>query len=282
MKSFVVGTSALFALLAGPAMAADMPVKARPVVPVAVPVFTWTGCYVGANVGWARNNDRLDTSVDAASNMNATARTAIINAGNATIHGDGFTGGGQVGCNYQVNRTFVMGVEADINFLDADATRNTGNVVEPVSGRTVRSIDNIGMDWMSTIRGRAGFAVDRVFFYGTAGAAIAKIDINKRFAWDFADGCPIVNVLNECHVGGRSDTRVGLVAGGGIEWAWTNTWSLKAEFLHADFRSVSYRTCNAGAFPACPLAGSQSADHRVRTTVDVVRVGVNYHWAATP
>ena len=229
-------------------------------------------------MGWARAKHDLSTFAEPfpPNFINATARTAIINAGSAGIDSDGFTGGGQVGCNWQPQGSiFVFGVEGDINILDTDASRNTGNFVEPVSGRTVRSVDNIGMDWFATIRGRIGVTFNQILFYATGGLAIANVDISKRFAWDFADGCPVVGGLNECHVGGVSDTRTGWTAGGGIEWAFNNHWSVKAEYLYADFGDVSYQTRNVGpAFVVIP----QIATHTVSTTLQVARLGINFRF----
>jgi len=279
MKRFLLGGTALVAMFAGSAMAADMPV--RPVLkapPPMVVAYSWTGCYIGGNVGWAHEHDKLRTVVPAAppNNINATAITAITNAGLATISGDGVTGGGQVGCNWQ-NGMWVWGVEGDIDFLDAKATRNTGNVVEPVSGRTVRSIDSVGKDWLATIRGRAGFAFDRVLVYATGGAAFAQFKIAKDFAWDFADGCPVVNVLNDCHVGGRNSTQTGWVVGGGVEWALSGNWSIKGEYLHADFGNQNYTTLNRGPGFQTP-ATTQSAVHNVKATLDIARAGLNYRF----
>jgi outer membrane immunogenic protein len=277
MMKFLLGTTMFAGLMvAGVAQAADMPLKAQRAAPQ---YFTWTGCYIGVNAGWGRAEHDLSTfAAGAPNNINATARTAINNAGLASINGDGFTGGGTVGCNWQTNN-WVWGIEGDFNFANFDADRNTGNVVEPVSGRTVRSIDSVGTDWFATLRGRFGIAFDRVLIYGTGGAAFAKFDISKRFAWDFIDGCPIVGGLQECHVGGISDTRIGWVAGGGIEWAFASGWSVKGEYLFADFGSVSYTTANVG--PGFVGAGNtQLATHSVDTTVQIVRFGLNYRWGA--
>lgn len=278
MKKFLLGSSALVAMFASSAMAADMraPVfKAAP--PAFVPAYSWTGCYVGGNVGWAHERDKLSTFASPApNNINAAARTAIQNAGLTAISGDGFVGGGQVGCNWQTS-AFVLGVEGDFSFLEAKATRDTGNFVELGSGRTVRSIDSVGKDWLSTIRGRAGFAVDRVLFFATGGVAFAQFETTKNFAWDFADGCPVVNLLNECHVGGRSGTQMGWVVGGGVEWAVGGNWSIKAEYLHADFGNQSYTTFNRGPGFQTP-ASTQSAVHDVKATLDIVRAGLNYRF----
>jgi outer membrane immunogenic protein len=262
--------------MALPAAAADLgrPITKAPAVAPVAP-FSWTGCYIGGNLGWARAEHDLVTFADPfpANNINAAARTAIINSGLTSLEQDGFTGGGQVGCNWQMGM-FVLGGEADINFADVTADRDTGEFIEPVSGRVVRSIDHIRQDWFATVRGRVGLAFDRILVYGTGGLAITQLDVAKSFSWDFADGCPVLGALNNCHVGGVSDTRTGWTAGGGIEWAFAPQWSLKAEYLFADFGSVSYQTSNRGLLFVA--AAPQVATHSVDTTFQVVRLGVNW------
>jgi outer membrane immunogenic protein len=280
MRRFVVALLSAMAMSAVSANAADLPTKA-PIYKAPPPVvaYNWTGCYVGGNLGWGHTHHNLSTNADPApgNNINAVARTAIINAGSDSINSDGVTGGVQVGCNYQPpGQSFVFGAEGDFNFLDGDASRDTGNYVEPASGRTVRSVDEIKMKWFSTIRGRLGFAFDHLLVYGTGGLAIAQINASKQFYWDFVDGCTIVNGLQECHVGGSDTTRVGWTIGGGLEWAFAPNWSAKAEYLYADFGDISYNTTNNGTLFAG--AAAQVATHTASTTLQVARVGVNFHF----
>jgi len=260
--------------LALPASAADLgrPITKAPAVAPVIP-FSWTGCYIGANIGWARAEHDLATFAAPfpANNINEAARAAINGAGLFSLDQDGVTGGGQVGCNYQTGM-FVFGAEGDINFSDTTADLDTGEVV--VAGRVVRSIDHIRQDWFATVRGRIGVAFDRVLIYGTGGLAISEVNVAKSFSWDFADGCPILGTLNNCHVGGVSDTRTGWVAGGGLEWAFAPNWSVKAEYLFADLGNVSYITTNRGALFIG--ADAQTAVHTVDTKFQTARVGVNW------
>lgn len=259
-------------------MAADMPVKA-PVYKAPPPprVHNWTGCHIGVNVGWSHSKHDLSTYADPApqNNINDTARTAIINAGLASLDDDAFTGGGQVGCDWQFTGTsVVVGAEGDFNYLGNDASRDTGNYVESGSGRTVRSIDDIKMHWLATVRGRVGWAFDRILVYATGGLAITRLDISKQFAWNFTDGCTVLNGLNDCHVGGSDTTRTGWTVGGGVEWAFDDHWSVKGEYLYADFGDVSYQTSNSGVF--FTPTSSQIATHTVSTKLQIARIGVNY------
>jgi outer membrane immunogenic protein len=108
-------------------------------------------------------------------------------------------------------------------------------------------------------RGRVGWAFDSVLVYGTGGLAVTKFDITKSFSWDLNDGCPTLGTLFNCHNGGTSGTRTGWTAGGGVEWAFAPRWSLKAEYLFADFGRVTYSTFNNGpGFVGTARAGGVS------------------------
>src|SRR5512137_2295226 len=102
MKTLVAAGLVLSALTAGSAMAADYPVKARPVAAPAA-VYNWTGCYVGSIVGggWGRVRDHTNSL----GSIDPTAPFKI----------DGYMSGGDVGCNYQVG-AFVLGVEGDLSW----------------------------------------------------------------------------------------------------------------------------------------------------------------------
>src|SRR5690349_5042237 len=103
MKRFALAALAALPLVGGTASAADMAVKARPLLPPP-PVFSWTGCYIGAQVGWAELRDRQDLS-------SPTFALAVSSTA------DGVKGGGHAGCNYQFNQ-FVIGIEGDIEAAD--------------------------------------------------------------------------------------------------------------------------------------------------------------------
>src|SRR5215469_16861717 len=118
--------SAILASGIGPAFAADMPLKAK-ALPPPVLAYNWTGCYVGGNVGWngSDNHDFLRPSgayltpagALAPPNVNGTGALPgdlLLVTHNYNTFDSGFTGGGQVGCNFQRNQ-WVFGIEGDIN-----------------------------------------------------------------------------------------------------------------------------------------------------------------------
>ena len=144
MKKFLLsGVAALGLVAAGAASAADLPSRKGPVVaPVYVPVFTWTGFYVGANAGYGWGN------------VNANG---FANVGDL----DGFVGGGQVGYNYQMGQ-FVVGLEADLQAADLSSGNNLGLI-------------NVKTDYFGTVRARVGVAFDRFMPYITGGWAYGNV-----------------------------------------------------------------------------------------------------------
>src|SRR4051794_37552073 len=153
MKKIALAAAAVSLMLAGSASAADMAVKARP-APIPAPIFSWTGCYIGAQVGWAELRDRQALS-------SPTFALAVDSTA------DGVKGGGHAGCNYQANQ-FVFGIEGDIEGSDIDHRYVIGPPFANTTG-TVKS------DWQGSIRGRVGVAFDRVLLYATGGWAWARV-----------------------------------------------------------------------------------------------------------
>jgi outer membrane immunogenic protein len=250
MKTIFVAAAA-FLGLASSAFAADMPMaapytKAPAFAPV---VFSWTGCYIGVEGGgnWGSSQQ--------------TARSGP--AAGAPITGNfnlsGGIAGGTFGCNYQVSN-FVVGVENDISW-----TNKSGSVADLLPFNPA-AISSTREKWIDTLRGRAGFAMDRVMIYGTAGAAFAGTDVSVTG--------PLFGTVT------NTQTRTGWTAGVGGEWAasvqpW-GTVTFKLEYLHADFGSKQYFN------PALVLAGGNATvvTRDVKLTDDMVRAGVNvmFNW----
>ena len=211
--SLLAGTAAV-GLAASAASAADLPMRAAPPAPVfsAVPVFTWTGFYVGVNAGygWQDNND---------GSVFVPAGT-IAGAGSGTIvygddNGDGFVGGGQIGYNYQIG-SFVLGIEADLQW--ADLGGSDGTALVPAAYTAVGFIPAGaagGIDWFGTVRARAGVAFGQALIYATGGFAYGGAD-------DDDDRFGLVN---------DDDVRTGWVLGAGVEYAFTNNLTAGIEGL---------------------------------------------------
>lgn len=201
--------SVAIVLGAGAASAADLParmVTKAPVYTKAPPVdlYSWTGFYVGANVGFA--------SARAESNIMTTDTSQTLT---------GVIGGGQVGYNMQ-RGPWVFGVELDVQGSSQDSTWN-GTVGGGGGGGAAVS-QATSLPWFMTARGRIGYAIAPTWMvYVTGGGAWGEVKSvvtatgPGTFTWD--------------------ETRGGWVLGAGIEGAINRQWSWKAEYLHIDLGS---------------------------------------------
>jgi outer membrane immunogenic protein len=213
MKRILI--AGVFALAAGgQALAADLPPPVAPpprapatYVPVPVQVFSWTGIYVGINGGY---------------NFGTVTPT-----GGGGFNTSGFLIGGTVGGNYQIGQ-FVIGLEGDGDYNSQKNNISTGH---GGAGATFTS------DWLATARGRAGYAWDRVLFYGTGGAAFAPAAIT----------------------GFNTATMTGWTVGGGVEAAFAPNWTAKVEYLYIDYPSTTIT--GVGSF---------------KDVDNVIRAGINY------
>jgi outer membrane immunogenic protein len=208
-KSLLIGVCAS-ALLAGSALAADLPVKARPAPIAPIPVFSWTGFYIGANVGGAWSNSTLTESVTGA---------------NFSTNNSGFIGGGQFGYNWQFNNNWVLGIEGDI---DGTTINKTSNAVPTAIGTLQGSLNT---DWIATLGGRIGYTVDHWMFYAKGGGAWVQ------------DSATLSNLTRGTSVS-ASHTNSGWMAGAGVEWAFAGPWSAKIEYNHIGLDNESVSTLN--------------------------------------
>lgn len=259
--------------------AADMRVKALPMA-VPPPAFSWTGFYVGANVGGGWTSDAGGSDVGPLFPPflllpPVTVVPTIILGQVGSLAGSdgrsGVIGGGQIGYNWQV-RQFVLGVEADVVGTDlkgtsASATRDFGGGIS----QTV-TVDTGRIDWMASFRGRIGFAADRALFYATGGAAVAEIGgASATVVNGPAIALPAGTFTS---TSGGSTTRWGWTVGGGIEWAFNNNWSLAGEYRHTDFgtraATASIPDGLGGTFATVTTSG--------RLTVDQATARLNYRF----
>jgi len=179
------------------AMAADMPVKARP-APMAAPVYLWTGCYIGGNVGWAQESVRFDDS----SGFDDGRRSR-----------SGFAGGGQVGCDYQFASNWVFGVQGMIDATDIKRGR-FGDLESDFS------FDHDAR-WFATITARLGFLITpATLLYAKGGWGTVK---ERSRVFD-----------NETDLVIRSVDRnaSGADVGVGLEWMFTPNWTFFVEWDH--------------------------------------------------
>jgi outer membrane immunogenic protein len=227
MKKILLSSVALLGLSMA-AQAADLPRRTMAPAPyvAAVPTFTWTGFYFGVNAGygWSQNgdDDRFDLGAGVIGG-NTAGRVVFTDNEDA----DGFLGGAQIGWNYQFTpgTGFVVGIEADIQGIDLDHDRTNGAFTFSGAGITAANFVPVrtgasSLDYFGTVRGRIGYAFDRVLVYGTGGFAYGGGDSNN--------GCPalVAGVSTATFCNNSDDTRWGYAVGGGVEWALPVTASL--------------------------------------------------------
>jgi outer membrane immunogenic protein len=273
LNRFLLVTAAATAL-ASSALAADLPARSAPPVPyVAVPVFTWTGFYVGVNAGYAFSDSaRVVTTGQAAANVTTVGTGA--RPGLVQLDQDGFSGGGQIGYNVQFGG-FVAGVEADIAYTDLQRTTTVVTTAPAVVGGAVATRNNVfrqDLGFLGTVRGRLGFAMDRALVYGTGGFAYGDVDYSGNFF-----GPQPANVRQ--FTGRRTSMETGWAAGGGIEYAMPNwNWfgssavTVKAEALYYD---LGRRTVGVNVIPGTLGAGT-GYNSRFETSGVVARAGLNF------
>ena len=226
MKKLLIA-SILLAGMINYAHAADVPQE----VVVVPDVFTWSGVYVGGNIGGAWGHTDADSN----------APGAIGFSPDQEFDNSGVTGGAQIGYNYQINQ-FVLGAEADINWVDLNDRSDEITVGVGDFYRTKH-------DWFGTVRGRAGYAWDRALIYATGGFAYGNVE--DRYV------SPVG--LNSS----TSSTRTGWTVGGGAEYAFTDNWTVRAEYLFVDLGDHRFTS---------PLVDDVRFDHKF----NVVRAGLNY------
>jgi outer membrane immunogenic protein len=188
-----------------------------------------------------------------------------------------FTGGGQVGGNYQSGR-FVFGAEADVEYMPlrhsfAVSQTLPGGACGPV-GCTVfnthSSSGSINTDWLVTVRPRVGWAFDRLLVYGTGGLAVT----NQRNSLTDIDSVNIRGVIGTFNANSSHD--VGWTVGGGLEYAFSDNLSAKVEYLYLDFGNVTANALVVGGVGGMTDASVTVTSH---LTVNIVRVGLNYKFA---
>jgi outer membrane immunogenic protein len=243
------------------ASAADLPRKA-PAPPPPPIAFNWTGFYVGGHAGymWVNSSDEITS---------ATPNSFIIGQdipSSIPLDPKGFIGGGQVGYNWQSpGSRFVYGLEADISWTNLDTTAALPGPADSTRLMTA----NQKMDWFGTLRGRLGYTlVDQWLAYVTGGLAYGHASLSTALT---RPGNPFGCNGNNCQSGSVSDTKVGWTIGGGLEWAFANHWSVKAEYLYFDLGGLSHQMTDP-EFPT--IIFNASADFKG----SIARVGLNYQF----
>lgn len=247
--------SAIALATAAPAFAADLPQVGPPppqapaaYVPPPSPIYNWGGVYVGFNAGgsWINQGNTAFTCTGAICATGTSSGQSFSNSG--------FTGGGQVGFNFQSGQ-FVFGLEGDAEYLS-----NKSNVVVTDFGGG-GATHAYTTDFLSTVRGRLGFAWDRALFYGTGGLAMATYQVQRTQNTTGLDVAGATQTVN--------NFRIGWAAGAGIEYAFTDNITGRVEYLVAGLESAT-DTYNF------PFSGSSVTASSPTEYINIVRGGLNF------
>jgi outer membrane immunogenic protein len=251
MKS-VLTAAAFAAVTSTVAVAADMPVKTRPVMSPAVQVVSWTGFYWGGQVG------AVSTSYNTSCEGECFG-PLVIDSSHASV-----LAGGYIGYNWQTNNV-VFGIEGDVNALFGKGSPTASNLNATDDGYVAKS------DWNASVRGRIGWLVTpNAMLFATGGVAFTNFKLNNPACPDCSNFDDPLNIVD-------GETRVGWVVGGGIEYALDSFWHLKLEYLHADFGSTS--TTLGCESEGCAI---DFVTFRTKLKQDMVRVGLSYAFSNGP
>jgi outer membrane immunogenic protein len=256
MKRILAATIGLASLIAAPAMAADLAVKAPMYkAPPPIPVFSWTGCYIGGNVGglWAHKEWTASDPV--------FAPAVPLGTSYGTHDPNSWIGGVQAGCDYQFAGGFVIGIAGDYDWTDAKASN--GNLAPFFAGFR----DQSRIKGLASVTGRIGYAWDRFLGYVKGGGA-----------WERDD----YTLFNPAGVtfATASETRGGWTVGIGGEYAFTDWISGFAEYDYYNFGTRSNTLVCTAAFCFAPNISAARFD--VKETKSVFKVGLNFRWGPRP
>jgi outer membrane immunogenic protein len=231
-------------------------------VPAAATIYSWTGFYVGANVGYGYGNDHTQTD-------DAMPSLALTSEPGTSVTPKGVVGGVQLGYNWQASPHWLIGFEADLQGAAQTDTVCSSFVCLNQTSTSVGSGTNFvtvqhQLDYFSTVRGRLGAVVNNTLFYATGGAAFAHVkqtvNVNSSISTP-----PIFAAA------ATTQDMIGYTVGGGIEAMLWGGWSAKAEYLYMNLGSIS-TAFNIGAPPNVATLTTNSTVHD-----HIVRIGASYH-----
>jgi outer membrane immunogenic protein len=244
-KVLLTLVAAAIGLAASQASAADLPQRPVYKAPVMVaPPPTWTGCYLGGNIGGAFGD-----------------ASASGPGGSVSGNGSGFAGGGQIGCDYQfAGSGWVIGFR---NMFDATSNNRDGTLTVTTAAGTATGTVNFHNRWFDTLTGRLGYAATPDWLLYFQGGAV----------WSRVEADLTLTTPAGVTASSASDTKTGWTIGGGAEWMFAPHWSAFLEGNYMDFGSRD-RVVVTPALTACAAGCAFST----KATAATVLVGVNYRF----
>ena len=263
MRKLLLASVSAAVLTSSAVMAADMPVKARPLSP---PPPTWTGFYVGLNAGYAWGHSDIavgDLGVDPFD----SAQVAAPN-----LSPKGFIGGAQAGYNWQTGQ-WVVGAEIDVSGLNAKADASMSPFF---TGKGNTFTWSSRYDWLVTARLRAGYLVaPNWLLYATGGLAVTHVkdSVVCTSAAIPNNQCGLNSSTASAVTWSDSETFAGGTIGGGIETMLSPNWTARVEYLYAKFRDTTPPVTSSSGFSAGQVFPSVFTFNH---NLNVVRFAINY------
>jgi outer membrane immunogenic protein len=239
----------LLAALAIPASAAAASAQA-------FGAYDWTGPYVGVNAGYADGDFDLDALLQVPADSDFFPED--VAGGDfptmRSFEADGYVAGIYGGWNVQMGN-IVLGLEGDIQYSDfsnsTDIAGAPGGADINPNGVTELEFD---VGYYGTVRGRVGWAWERLMVYATAGGALGSVNFDRDY-----------RVGNNLLQADASNTRYGWAAGAGVEFALDEFWTVRGEYMRVDLGSDTFNTSYSDG-----TIGLATID----TKFDTFRVGV--------
>jgi len=253
MKKLLVASIAAAAFYGAPVLAADLPTKAPPRAYVAAaPLFNWTGCYFGANTGYAWANKNT--------NVNATLIVSPFTTGTdswGSQTADGWAYGGQIGCDYQFSNNWIVGIRGMVDGSSMSGSKFINDAT------TSQITNNIKVGSFATAVGKLGYLLNPTLqFYGLAGVAWVRDKVSWTTpvggAGEFASG---------------SQSRTGYDVGVGLSWMFARNWDLWIEYDY-----MGFGTKNLALNSESIAVGVAAFNTDIKQSVSKILVGIDFRF----
>lgn len=194
--------------------------------------FNWSGFYAGGFGGYKFSSVNLDLNLTGEWNGIPDSRDLFESEGSRNLDNSGGEAGGLMGYNFQWN-CWVIGLEADGGYLWARDSRDSGTLSPPDDIGLVHIRNAFRTHYLFTVAPRFGYAVGRWLPYVTGGLAVGDLEFEQEI--DFIDDAP-----DNFEGGHKSQTNVGWMVGGGLQYALTDHWSLRGQYQFIDLGDIDF------------------------------------------
>lgn len=205
------------------------------VQPVPPPCPSWTGFYIGVFGGYKHGEADVDMDLDDFA-QGPIDGAEVESQGNPDLSTSGGEVGGVLGYNYQLQSNWVFGLEAAGGYLWLRDSDVTDRFLGPESGDEYHVSSSFKTHYLFTAAPRVGYAFCRWMPYVTGGLAVGDVELEqniKRHTGSIFDGG-----FNEG--GDESQTNLGWMVGGGMEFAITNHWKARVQYQYIDLGDVDF------------------------------------------